>query len=126
MLLTITLMPGCQSVNLRDIGDYSPESITRSVGVGDTVQIVTKTGETHRFTVTDLDGNSLIGDGLVVSYSDIDKLLVLSQRENPRESRGIIHAVLIIGIAVAVLVALYSDFRLFSESTEAIYVPPPG
>ena len=106
-LICISLLPGCQSGNasMRDIGDYSPETIMNRVQVGDTIAIETSDGSSHRFEVTAMDETTLSSRDAVFEYSDIRRLQIQQRNRDSSDALGIVGAVLLAILGIALIAA---------------------
>ena len=106
-LICICLLPGCQSGNsaMLDIGDYSPETIMNRVQVGDTINVETADGSSHRFEVTAMDETTLSSRDAVYEYSEIQRLQIQQRNRDSSEALGVVGAVLLVILGIVLIAA---------------------
>ena len=106
-LICMNLLTGCQSgdYSMRDIGDYSPETIMNKVQVGDTIAIETSDGRSHRLEVTAMDETTLSSRDAEYEYAEIRRLHIQQRDRDPNEALSIVGAILLVVIGIALIAA---------------------
>jgi hypothetical protein len=102
-LLSITafLTTGCASMHPVAL-NHSADRVERpAVNVGESVMVKTKSGQTRRFTVTSVEDDALVGQGVRVPYAEMASLDV-SQAGDHKMSKGLIVGI-IVGVAALAL-----------------------
>ncbi len=97
MLVVVTLLPGCATLPVSPL----PEEIRWSVQVGDRVHVVTKDGEKHRFKVTAINEDSLVGKKQVIPFDQIDTIEREDAETNKRRMWIAIGTVALIALLVS-------------------------
>jgi len=90
---------------MRDIGDYSPETIMSRVQVGDTVVIETIDGSSHRLAVTAMDETTLRSGDAVYEYAEIQKLQIQQRSGDSSEALSLVGAILLVVLGIALIAA---------------------
>jgi hypothetical protein len=92
------LLQGCASMQTVPVPQGG--SGTPAVQVGDSVEVTTRAGQVHRFEVTEMTNDALVGKDTRVPYADITEL------KAARQDEGKLRIVLWIVGGIALLAAL--------------------
>lgn len=93
------LLQGCTSLQAVPLPRGGTEPAT--VAVGDTVEATTKDGRVHRFEVTEVAGDALVGRDIRIAYMDITDLKAMRQdRERSRTVLWIAGGIALVGLLV--------------------------
>ena len=101
--VTAFLTTGCASLQPVSL-NHSADRIERpAVNVGETVVVKTTSGQTRKFTVTSVENDALVGQGVRVPYAEMASLDVSRAGEH-KMSPGLIVGI-VVGVAVLALAA---------------------
>jgi hypothetical protein len=78
------LLTACTSLQGVPLPGADQPTATPAVNVGETVEVTTRAGETHRFKVTAVEADALVGEGVRVPYQDMTSLQAM--RPDPAQN----------------------------------------
>lgn len=96
---TAFLTTGCASLQPVALNHSAGQVQRPSVNVGENVVVKTTSGQTKKFTVTAVEDDALVGQGVRVPYADMAKLDVARAGEHGKMSTGLIVGI-VVGVAV--------------------------
>jgi hypothetical protein len=103
LAVTAFLTTGCASLQPVALNHSANHTERPAVNVGESVVVKTTSGQTRKFTVTSVEDDALVGNGVRVPYAEMASLDVSKAGEH-KMSKGLIIGI-VVGVAAIALAA---------------------